>query len=107
MAKRRRTSSDMFFAEVRHFEEIFRQGQPPSGQSPQSQGAAGQNAQDAEQLMQVQKQIITATWNLLRQGVPTEHSQAFAEDMRVIIDAQGTAITMLKELADRINDEPV
>ena len=36
----RRTSGDMFFAEVRHFEEIFRQGeQPPSG-SAEERGAA-------------------------------------------------------------------
>ena len=34
----RRTSGDMFFAEVRHFEEIFRQGeQPPSGSAENEQ----------------------------------------------------------------------
>ena len=41
--KPRRTSGDMFFAEVRHFEEIFRQGeQPPSGSAENEEQAGGQ-----------------------------------------------------------------
>ncbi|MGE5194049.1 MAG: hypothetical protein ACM3U2_16260, partial [Deltaproteobacteria bacterium] len=47
----RRTSSDMYFAEVRPWDEIYRQGeQPPGGQEAQQQQGQGQNAQQAEQL---------------------------------------------------------
>ena len=48
----RRTSGDMFFAEVRPFEEIFRQGeQPPSGsaENEEQEGQQG-NAQASDQL---------------------------------------------------------
>ena len=65
----RRTFSDMFFAEVRHFEEIFRQGQQPPGgsQSPEEQQQnGGQNGQEATKLAELQKQIINATWKLIR-----------------------------------------
>ena len=66
--KPRRTSGDMFFAEVRHFEEIFRQGeQPPSG-SAENEEQAGQRAtpRQADQLAELQKQIINGTWKLIR-----------------------------------------
>ena len=43
----------------RHFEEIFRQGeQPPSGLSEEEQQQSGQNARQAEELAELQKQII-------------------------------------------------
>ena len=61
----RRTESDMFFAEVRPFDEIFREGeQPPGGQQQQQQQQqqqGSQNGQQAEQLAELQKQIISAT----------------------------------------------
>ena len=64
----RRTSGDMFFAEVRHFEEIFRQGeQPPSGSAEneeQEQGRA--TPSEADQLAELQKEIINGTWKLIR-----------------------------------------
>jgi hypothetical protein len=67
----RRTFSDMFFAEVRPFEEIFRQDQ--SGESENqnqnqqrnqqgNQGGGNQNTKLAE----LQKQIVIATWKLQR-----------------------------------------
>ena len=56
--KTRRTASDMFFAEVRPFEEIMREGQSPAGGEAPSQSGAGNEAQ---KLAQAQKQIIVAT----------------------------------------------
>jgi hypothetical protein len=61
----RRVFSDMYFAEVRPFEEIFRQGEQPAGgeqqrQQQQNQQGQGQNAQDAQQLAKLQKDIINA-----------------------------------------------
>ncbi|HEV2392817.1 MAG TPA: hypothetical protein VG146_10690 [Verrucomicrobiae bacterium] len=57
----RRTTSDLFFAEVRPFEEVFRQGQSMDGQS--SGGAAGQQG-NGTRLAQLQKKIMIATWKL-------------------------------------------
>jgi hypothetical protein len=65
--KPRRTFSDIFFAEVRPFEEIFRPEQ--SGQSEnESQGQQGQGQQGQEnpnvKLADLQKEIVIATWKL-------------------------------------------
>jgi len=68
-AKLRRSTSDMFFAEVRPFEQVFREGQSMVSESSQQQqeqqdgGAGG----PAERLADMQKQIISATWNVFRQ----------------------------------------
>src|SRR5262249_60679972 len=61
----RRTSGDMFFAEVRHFEEIFRQGEQPPG-SAQQEGDQGENAHAVDRLVELQKEIINGTWKLVR-----------------------------------------
>jgi hypothetical protein len=63
----RRTFSDMYFAEVRPFEEIFRQDQ--SGGQDGSQGGAQGGAQGGNgstRLAELQKQIVLATWKLQR-----------------------------------------
>ena len=59
----RRTFSDMFFAEVRPFDEIFRPDQSDSGESG-GQGQGGGN--EATKLAELQKQIVIATWKLQR-----------------------------------------
>jgi len=61
----RRSLGDMYFAEVRPFDEIFRQGQggQQSGGGGESAGGGGPRARLAE----LQKQIINATWKLQRQ----------------------------------------
>ena len=58
--KVRRTFSDIFFAEVRSFEEIFRPDQ--SGSAGNESG--GQQGNPGTQLAQMQKEIIIATWKL-------------------------------------------
>ena len=59
----RRTTSDMFFAEVRPFEEIFRAGQSPDG----GEGEEKEPGNPAAKLVELQKQIISATFKLQRQ----------------------------------------
>jgi len=58
----RRTFSDMFFAEVRPFEEIFREDQS-GGSENQSQGG-NQGGNQNTKLAELQKQIVIATWKL-------------------------------------------
>ncbi len=101
----RRTQSDMYFAEVRHFEEIFRQGeQPPGGESQQQQQQAGENAQQAEKLAELQKQIINATWKLIRRETAEKPSAAFADDTKLIHQSQASALEQVAALAGKLQD---
>ncbi|HEY3861467.1 MAG TPA: hypothetical protein VGO59_06210 [Verrucomicrobiae bacterium] len=62
--KPRRTFSDIFFAEVRPFEEIFRPDQSGEGGSQGGQqGGQGQQNQQTK-LADLQKEIVIATWKL-------------------------------------------
>jgi hypothetical protein len=63
----RRTFSDMFFAEVRPFEQAYRADQSGSSDT-QSQGQGAGNA--GMKLAEMQKEIVIATWKL-RQGKPS------------------------------------
>ena len=67
----RRTFSDMFFAEVRPFEEVFRPDQSGAAEGG-SQGGSGEGNQGGGgnqpvRLAELQKQIVIATWNLQRE----------------------------------------
>lgn len=99
--EKRRTMSDMFFAEVRHFEEIFREGQSPPGGSPP---AASAGAKKAEELGELQKQIIAATWKIIRRETRNEVSKNFVEDVTLLIESQREAINQLTELTAELQD---
>jgi len=106
----RRTSSDMYFAEVRHFEEIFRQGQQPPGgeQQRQQQQQQQQNSpagQQAQQLAQNQKDIINATWKLIRRETGPKATMPFAEDVEQLVQAQNALLEKSKALAEKVGDE--
>jgi hypothetical protein len=62
----RRTATDMFYAEVRPFEEIFREGQS-SAQNEQEESQEG-GGNEATKLAELQKQILNATWRLQREN---------------------------------------
>lgn len=102
----RRTSSDMYFAEVRHFEEIFRQGQQPPGgeQQQQQQQQGGQNARDAQQLAQLQKEIINATWKVIRREIGSKPTSSFGTDAAEISKSQASALEQAETLAERVKD---
>jgi len=104
----RRTMSDMYFAEVRAFDEIFRQGQQPPGgaQQQQQQGQGqGQNAQQAQELAKLQKDIINATWKVIRREIGSTLSPAFGPDLEQIHLSQQTAIDQATALAEKLQDE--
>jgi hypothetical protein len=102
----RRTEGDMYFAEVRPFEEIFRQGQPPpGGQQQQQQQGQGQNAQDAQQLAQLQKEIMNATWKLIRREIGPQPTAALASDAEQVQLSQASALEQAAALAQRLTDE--
>jgi hypothetical protein len=59
----RRTMGDLYFGEVRPFEEVFREGQGMEGQ-----GGGGESGGEDRtgRLTDLQKQIVNATWKLQR-----------------------------------------
>ena len=87
--KKRRTSSDMYFTEVRHFEEIFRETQ--SSQNRQNQRGE-QQQQQGGQLAELQKQIINATWNIKRQADPSGTLDEHKEDLDVVRQSQADVL---------------
>jgi hypothetical protein len=104
--KLRRTMSDMYFAEVRPFEEIYRQGEQPSEseqQRRQQQGEGG-TAQEAGELADMQKDIINATWKLIRRESASEPTAELASDSRLVAESQQAAIARLNRLAERLQD---
>jgi hypothetical protein len=67
----RRTTSDLFFAEVRPFEEIFREADSAAGGAQQAGNEpGGEQDSPGARLVELQKQIMTATWKLLRELPP-------------------------------------
>ncbi len=110
----RRVSSDMYFAEVRHFEEIFRQGQQPTEeelrqqrqQQQQQQGQQGsQNAREAEKLAELQKQIINGTWKIIRRETREEPSEKFKEDTQLLLESELSVLEQTTALAEKLEDE--
>ncbi len=101
----RRTSGDMFFAEIRPFEEIYRQGeQPPSGSAASEQEGEQGNAQASDQLAELQKQIINGTWKLIRRETGSKPSAKLGEDGKVLEQSQQAAIEQAGQLAGRLQD---
>ncbi|HMC09818.1 MAG TPA: hypothetical protein VKH44_00955, partial [Pirellulaceae bacterium] len=101
----RRTESDMYFAEVRPFEEIFRQGeQPPGGQQPQRQQQQSPNAMQAQQLAQLQKEIINATWKVIRREISSKLTEPFASDVEQIQLSQSSALEQATARAEKLQD---
>jgi hypothetical protein len=111
----RRVTSDMYFAEIRPFEEIFRESesfaderqQQQREQEPQSGDSQGQQA---EQLARLQKQIIIATWNTQKLVNQKSELSGIKEDLEVVRSSQsdavtqaGSALTEARDPAARLN----
>ncbi|HEY1110140.1 MAG TPA: hypothetical protein VGE76_15925, partial [Opitutaceae bacterium] len=92
--KLRRTNGDLYFAEVRAFDEIFRESQNMGGE----EGGGGGGGQAARKLTDLQKQIINATWKLQREGMTTR----YPEDAKVVLDSQKSALEQAEEAASEI-----
>ncbi len=82
----RRTMSDLFFAEIRPFDEIFRESQNMAGGNEPQGGQQGNNEQ--QRLVELQKQIISATWRLQRERPSEKRTQ----DAGVVLESQQQAL---------------
>lgn len=102
----RRSESDMFFAEIRRYEEIFRQGQGGQNQQQQSQqGQGSEGAQQAAELAELEKQIINATWRVIRRERSEPLTDAFDADVSLILESQQTVAEQVDELIENLNDD--
>ena len=105
----RRSYSDILFAEVRRFEEIFRESQQQQSQQQQQQQ---QNQQQQQQgsavdgVLKLQKEIISATWNTIRAEAEKRKNGSFTMDVSVISESQNQAIVQLEESMEGVTEEP-
>ncbi|MBN1363092.1 MAG: hypothetical protein JW993_21005 [Sedimentisphaerales bacterium] len=108
--KPRRTSSDIYFAEVRPFEEVFREsqsfqdGQEQQQREQQDQSGQQQGQQQAEQLARLQKQIISATWNIKQRADLSGSLDDSKEDLEVVRDSQADALEQARAAAAEAQD---
>ncbi len=64
--KPRRAASELYFAEVRPFEEIFRESQNSPSQQGSGEGQDRGGEEDAGDLAELQRQVVLAAWNVYR-----------------------------------------
>lgn len=106
----RRTTSDLYFAEVRPFEEIFREGQGNESQSPdqQSNPPQDQPGNQSGRLAELQKQIISATWKLQRDrqeaGASARLPDQYVKDAAVVRDSQAHVLEQAQQAQERAED---
>jgi len=92
----RRSTSDLYFAEVRSLDEIFRENESGGGQGQPQQGNQG------EELIDTQRQITIALWKLKQRGLSDE---SFIEDAEVINESQTEVLQELEALKERLEEE--
>ena len=103
----RRTASDIYFAEVRPFDEIYREDQSGQGQDQGSyQNQPGNASEETARLVELQKQIINATWKLQRQAnrAGRQPSAQYLKDAPVVLESQKTALDQARSMKARAPD---
>jgi hypothetical protein len=100
----RRTSGDMYFTEVRPFEEVFRESRSSQNQQQQNQQGRQQGNRQGEQLAQLQKQIINATWNIKRHTDQSGSINDSKEDLGVVHQSQGDVLEQANSASAQAED---
>lgn len=99
----RRSASDIYFVDIRPFDEIFREGQgDASSQSEQQQQQQG-NQSPSQQLAELQKEVVSATWNLQRRVSGNLPTKQFKSDAEVIEESESEALNMLQQIKSRMS----
>jgi hypothetical protein len=107
--KTRRTSGDMYFVEIRHFEEVFRESQSFQDERSQNQRerqGGQQQGKPGEQLARLQKQIISATWNVKRQADQLGGVDEHKEDLDLVRKSQADALKQAQSALTEAEDPP-
>lgn len=95
----RRAMSDMFFADVRHYEDIFREGEAPPPEP-------GQKSQTAD-LVDLQKQVVSATWRIVRDTSGGKTMEKAAPDVDTVHQSQGINMENVKEAMEKVDDAQI
>jgi hypothetical protein len=90
-------SSDMFFLNVRPFERAYRQAEQQGG------GGGGGGQQEETALSEMQRQVISATFNLIRQEDSYAQSE-FSENVVSVSLAQGRLKEQVGTLLQRMQN---
>lgn len=98
----RRAMSDMFFADVRHFEDIFREAE-----APPSEPGMPEKKTDLDKLVELQKQVVNATWRLIRDTNAGRAMEAASPDVDVVHESQSMALEQTKELMEKVEDAEI
>jgi hypothetical protein len=105
----RRTASDLYFAEVRPFEQVFRESQSFQDEQNRAQPEENQDGdqsgrQRAEQLVRLQKQIITATWNIKQKAEASGQVTEQKDDLEVVRQSQEEAMSQARQALEGTED---
>lgn len=96
----RRAMSDMFFADVRHFEDIFREMEAPPSEP-------GEPKPKSDKLVDLVKQIVNATWRIIRDTNSGRSMESAAPDVDVVDQSVGIALEQVKEGMEEAEDAEV
>jgi hypothetical protein len=96
----RRNMSDMFFADVRHFEDIFREAEAPPSEP-------GKPKAQSDKLVDLVKQIVNATWKIIRDTNAGRVIEAATPDIDVVHQSVGIAMEQVKEGMEKTEDAEV
>ncbi|MFM7833881.1 MAG: hypothetical protein ACKPJD_18965, partial [Planctomycetaceae bacterium] len=77
----------------------------PQGQQP-GQGQQGQQGSQVDSALELQKQIISATWNLLRQLPQVQSPGTLSQDVETLAQSQRQAIEVLQQSLAQGPQEP-
>jgi len=96
----RRSMSDMFFADVRHFEDIFREMEAPPSEP-------GQPKAKSDKLVDLVKQIVNATWKIIRDTNAGRVIEAATPDIDVVDQSVGIALEQVKDGMEEAEDAEI
>ncbi len=91
------TRSDIFFLEVKPFEQEFALAQSQGG------GAGGGSNRSIDDLVAAQKEIIVATWKLDRRAEAAKGAQS-AQDIRAVANAEAELKTRVEQTSSSFRD---
>lgn len=101
----RRTSTDLFFAEIRPFDEVFRESRTGGEQQDSEQQEPGgeQSGDDPGRLAELEKQILTATWRLQREA-GMRNEGAYRTNVQVLRDVQSDVLDQARSALEQAFD---
>lgn len=93
----RRSTSDLYFAEVRSLDEIFRENESGGGEGP----PPGEQKQN-EELIEMQRQVAIAIWKLKQRG---RSDSNFLDDAEIINESQEEIRASLEEAKSKLEED--